>query len=114
MNLKKGSFSKLRKLFQSKKRSTGDDKSTQTLVNDELDNITVETCDCKKQREPVYHEMDFSLKNPVLFSSNSGDILVRSKFASKPPLVPRLERNKKTKSHEMRTESFWRVSITSR
>lgn len=37
--------------------------------------------------EKIYHEMDFTFKNPIIFCKN-GNILVRSKLAQKPPLYP--------------------------
>ena len=39
------------------------------------------------EKQKVYHEMDFTSKNPIIFSNN-GNILVRSKFSRKPPLGP--------------------------
>ena len=50
--------------------------------------------------EKIYHEMDFTLKNPIIFCQN-GNILVRSKFAQKPPLCPaasKASRSRKSKS----------------
>ena len=50
--------------------------------------------------EKIYHEMDFTLKNPIIFCQN-GNILVRSKFAQKPPLCPtafKASRARKSKS----------------
>lgn len=47
--------------------------------------------------EKVYHEMDFTLKNPIIFCNN-GDIIVRSKFAQKPPLCPEFKANRAKKS----------------
>ena len=39
------------------------------------------------EKQKVYHEMDFTSKNPIIFSDN-GNIIVRSKFSRKPPLAP--------------------------
>ena len=39
------------------------------------------------RNDTVYHEMDFTLKNPIIFCNN-GNIIVRSKFAQRPPRCP--------------------------
>ena len=115
------------------KTSDSDDKSTQTVQvetqetssqvsNDDINTVsesdaaegveTKENADQdsmmrgnadKRHKGAIYHELDFSLKNPILYCSSNGGIIVRSKFlASKPPssssLVSKQQRWHKTKS----------------
>merc|ERR1719282_456487 len=81
MKIKDVSFLKLRKLFM--------DKLSKKPISD------------TEKSNAVYHEVDFTLKNPIIYSKD-GNILVRSRYTSSRPPIARYEnkisRMKKTKS----------------
>ena len=48
------------------------------------------------RNDTVYHEMDFTSKNPIIFCNN-GNIIVRSKFAQRPPRCPAAKAARETR-----------------
>ena len=83
-----------------KRNNNGDDEQSTIVESDCLDSpekLEIELVKDIDRNEKVYHEMDFTLKNPIIFCNN-GDIIVRSKFAQKPPVCPEFKANRAKKS----------------
>ena len=93
-------WKKFRKILQRRKK----DNERERKDNRNSEKLEIELVKDVKNiidtDEKIYHEMDFTLKNPIIFCNN-GNILVRSKFAQKPPLCPaasKASRARKSKS----------------
>ena len=91
-----------RKEFHSKNR----EEKSKELDTERVDPLEKPDTETVKEivnigrNEKIYHEMDFTLKNPIIFSNN-GNIIVRSKFSQKPPMCPesKVTRAKKSRSY---------------
>ena len=80
--------------------SKNTEEKSKDLESEEKPDIEI-VKDNMDRNQKIYHEMDFTSKNPIIFSNN-GNIIVRSKFSQKPPVCPaesKTNRAKKSRSY---------------
>ena len=103
MDVLRTKWKKFRKILQRRKKEN--DRERKSKRNSEFSQkleieLVKDVGNIIDTDEKIYHEMDFTLKNPIIFCQN-GNILVRSKFTQKPPLCPagsKASRARKSKS----------------
>ena len=91
MDVFRTKWKKFRNILQRKKGDNGSERKENRNCEVTCEKLEIELVKDVRNiidtNEKIYHELDFTLKNPIIFCNN-GNILVRSKFAQKPPLYP--------------------------
>ena len=91
MDVFRTKWKKFRNILQRRKGDNGSerkDNRKSVITTEKLEiELVKDVRNIIDTNEKIYHEMDFTSKNPIIFCNN-GNILVRSKFAQKPPLCP--------------------------